>query len=159
MAELKKQLRQERTQGWKKWVKEAEESNTKALYRLVRKTGPDYGKTKLEADPLHASIDERISFTRDVWHDRWKSEEKFSHKKQISGLAPITGDKVRRVIRHLSDNKVKGKDAWTIPELRAQSKADTDALAQFLNNVEKERRWPKTSWPHYCPFGQTLRIG
>ena len=58
-------------------------------------------------------------------------------------MAPITCDKIRRVIRHLSDNKAKGKDAWTIPELRALSRADTDALAQFLNNVEKERRWPK----------------
>ena len=75
-------------------------------------------------------------------------------------MAPITGDKVRRVIRHLSDNKAKGKDAWTIPELRALSKADTNALAQLLNNVEKERRrWPTTnSWPHYCPLGQTLSV-
>ena len=70
MAELKHQLRQERTQGWKKWVRDAEENNMKALYRLVRKTGPDYGKTKLLVDPVHASIDERISFTKDVWQNR-----------------------------------------------------------------------------------------
>ena len=74
MAKLKVQLRKERTDGWKKWVRDAEENNMRALYRLVRKTGPDYGKTKLLADPVHASIDERISFTRDVWQDRWKSE-------------------------------------------------------------------------------------
>ena len=99
----------------------------KALYRLVRRTGPDYGKTKLLADPLHASIDERISFTKNVWQNRWKSGSHFEHRKEASALAPITGDKIRRVIRHLSDNKAKGKDAWTIPELRALSRADTDA--------------------------------
>ena len=44
----------------------------KALYRLVRRTGPDYGKTKLLVDPLHASIGERISFTKNVWQERWE---------------------------------------------------------------------------------------
>ena len=51
-------------------MKNAEENNMRALYRLVRKTGPDYGKNKLLVDPVHASIDERISFTKEVWQDR-----------------------------------------------------------------------------------------
>ena len=74
-----------------------------------------------------------------------KSKDEFVPRRAASALAPITGDRVRRVIRHLSDNKAKGKDSWSIPELRALSKADTDALAQFYNNCETERKWPRNS--------------
>jgi len=51
---------------------------------------------------------------------------------------------VCRVIRYLSDNKAKGNDSWSIPELRALTRAGTDALAQFLNEVEKKIRRPRT---------------
>ena len=122
----------------------------KDLYRMVRRTGPDYGKTHLLTDPYHSTIDERISFTRDVWGERWKSNKDFQNRPAQSMLAPITGDKVRRVIRYMSDNKAKGKDGWPIPELRALRKADTDALAQFYNNAEAQRRWPNLAGAHYC---------
>ena len=43
----------------------------------------------------------------------------------------------------MSESKAQGKDGWSVPELRALTKGDTDALALFYNNFETERKWPR----------------
>jgi len=88
--ELKKQLSKHRSENWRKWVQGSQQNNMNALYRSVRKAGPDYGKTQLIADPWHSTIDDRIKFTKDAWAERWKSNKGLRGRMEPSKLGPIT---------------------------------------------------------------------
>eukprot|EP00972_Heterocapsa_arctica_P077778 11473787-Heterocapsa_arctica.AAC.1 len=58
-------------------------------------------------------------------------------------MEPITADEVRRVATKLVDGKAKGVDAWSPAELRALLQTHIHGLADILNKVEKDKRWPE----------------
>eukprot|EP00972_Heterocapsa_arctica_P046850 6916063-Heterocapsa_arctica.AAC.1 len=54
----------------------------------------------------------------------------------------ITEDAIRRAINRLVDGKAKGVDGWSPAELRASSRAHIQGLADLLNQIEKEEKFP-----------------
>ena len=80
--------------------------------------------------------------TTSGWEVGWQSEEWASSSSHGKGSKPRgkpkgkgKGGKAWQG-KGRKDTKAKGKDGWSVPELRAPTEADADALAQFCNKCE-----------------------
>eukprot|EP00972_Heterocapsa_arctica_P018715 2768944-Heterocapsa_arctica.AAC.1 len=62
-------------------------------------------------------------------------------------MEPITEDEIRRVVNRLVDGKAKGVDGWSPAELRSLSREHLQGLAELLNLIEKQQKWPNVLNP------------
>eukprot|EP00972_Heterocapsa_arctica_P028594 4206700-Heterocapsa_arctica.AAC.1 len=85
---------------------------------------------------------DRLKEAEKVWGGLWavEAEELPEFEKQPMGL--ITEDEIKRVINRLVDGTAKGVDGRSPAELRALSRAHIQGLADLLNQIEKEQKWP-----------------
>eukprot|EP00972_Heterocapsa_arctica_P005984 881108-Heterocapsa_arctica.AAC.1 len=89
-----------------------------------------------------AQISDRLKEAAKAWGGLWAvdAEELPDFEQQYMDL--ITEDEVIRVISCLADGKAKGVDGWSPAELRALSRTHIQGLADILNQIEQEERWP-----------------
>eukprot|EP00972_Heterocapsa_arctica_P065713 9698397-Heterocapsa_arctica.AAC.1 len=62
-------------------------------------------------------------------------------------MEPITEYEIRRVVNRLVDGKAKGVDGWSPAELRSLSREHLQGLAELLNLIGKQQKWPNVLYP------------
>ena len=97
-----------------------------------------------------SNVEDRAEHAITEWSQYWKGQEGYTQQKGEQ-LPPITGNRVRRVLKHMSAHKAKGMDHWGPDELRKLPEHYTNRLAGILNDIENKENGHKSSGKSWSP--------
>eukprot|EP00972_Heterocapsa_arctica_P048063 7088377-Heterocapsa_arctica.AAC.1 len=89
-----------------------------------------------------AQIADRLKEAEKAWGGLWAVEAEDLPEFENQPMELIIEDETRRVVNRLVDGKAKGVDGWSPAEFRALSRTHIQGLADLLNLIEREQKWP-----------------